>query len=385
MAAAQLLTVLHLMRTYGQHGGENQLASYLSAAREEEGVREIFAFVFRDDACRRLFAERGVRASLVDLWPTGRATAGAWREVLGVLARLPLLQWRLAGVLRRDDPRVCVVHGVQAALVAWPFALVRRLKGRRFVYVHRITKASGRSGPARLLYAPFDVLAGNSQAVAASLEGLTQNGRAVALDNGVDLRRLAAHAAEAPAGPVPGARADLVAVGRLLPHKNQRLLLEALARIVPARPETTLWLVGDGPERAALEARAAALGLSDRVVFTGQRSDVPALLARSRVFVNASLWEGMSNSVLEAMAMGLPSVVVDAPGVSECHEPGVTGLVVGDDPEAFAAAALRLLTDADEAAAVGRAARERIERHYSIEAARARYLDLYRRLSSGVV
>lgn len=382
MSAPVEISVLHLMRTYGAHGGENQLAAYLAAARPVDDVSEHFAFVFRDTECRTLFAERGVRTPLHDLSTIPRTTRSAWGEVSGVLARLPVLQSRLARLLARLDPRVCVVHGVQAAIVAWPFALLRESRRRRFVYVHRITKASGRSGPAPLLYRPFDVLAGNSTAVARSLDGLSDGAPVVALENGVDLERLAARAAAGPAAPQPPPRVDLVAVGRLLPHKNQRLLLEALALVARERPETTLWIVGDGSERRALELYSRSLGIADRVTFLGQRADVPALLARARMFVNASLWEGMSNAVLEAMAMSLPSVVVDAPGVTECHEPGVTGAVVPADAGAFAAAVLHLLRDEADAEEAGRRARERVEAHYSIAAARARYLDLYRRLVS---
>ena len=374
------LRVLHIMRTYGEHGGENQLASYLAAASAEDAVSEGFAFVFRDETCRALFVERGVRSTLYDLWRFQRSTGGAWREVLGVLVRLPVLQWRLGRLLSRLDPQVCVVHGVQAALVAWPFAILRRLHRRRFVYVHRVTKASGRVAVARLLYRPFDVLVGNSRAVAKSLVGLADVDRIIALENGVDLDRLASRAAQPPAAAIPASSVDLIAVGRLLVHKNQRLVIDALATVVQERPETTLWIVGSGSEQRSLEDQVRLLGLEGNVVFLGQRSDVPALLARAHIFVNASSWEGMSNAVLEAMAMGMPSVVVDAPGVTECHEVGVTGTVVQKDATTFAAAVLAYLRDDESAEFCGRRARERVDERYSIAAVRQRYLDLYRGL-----
>ena len=375
------LLVVHVMRTYGDHGGENQLASYLAAASSDDAVNEGFAFVFRDETCRALFVERGVCASLYDLWRFQQSTGGAWREVVSVLVRLPVLQWRLGRLLSRLDPQVCVVHGVQAALVAWPFAILRRLHRRRFVYVHRTTKASGRAAVARLLYRPFDVLAGNSRAVAKSLLGLTDVDRIIALENGVDLDRLASRAAQSPAAPIPASSVDLIAVGRLLAHKNQRLVIDALAAVVQEYPETTLWIVGSGSEQRSLEDHVRLLGLEGNVVFLGQRSDVPALLARARIFVNASSWEGMSNAVLEAMAMGMPSVIVDAPGVTECHEVGVTGTVVQKDAKIFAAAVLAYLRDAEKAELCGRRARERVNERYSIAAARQRYLDLYHRLA----
>lgn len=373
------ISVLHVMRTYGAHGGENQLSSYLSAA-SDDGVEEAFAFVFRDNVCRRLFAERDVRTPLFDLWRTERPTSSAWGEVAGVLARLPLLQWRLGRLLVRSRADVVVVHGIQAALLAWPFAVLRRLARRKFVYVHRITKSPGRRGLARALYGPFDVLAGNSRAVANSLSGLARSGRIVVLENGVDIDRLEARAAAGPSREPSPSSTALIAVGRLLPHKGQRMLLEALALIAVRHPDVNLWIVGEGPEREALEQRSREADLDGRVAFLGQRDDVPALLARSQIFVNTSRWEGMSNSVLEAMAMGMPSVVVDAPGVSECHVAGTTGYIVGPSPGALADAIVSVIEGGEIASEMGSRARERAHSLYSIGAARKRYVDLFHNL-----
>ncbi|MBZ8134257.1 glycosyltransferase [Afifella sp. IM 167] len=366
------------MRTYGAHGGENQLASYFASGPDGD-VSESFAFVYRDGTCRALFAARGVELRMFDLWPSERKTGGAWQEVLALLPILPLLQWRLARLAHRLRAEVCVVHGIQAALVAWPLAVLRG-RSIRFLYVHRIAKASGRSGLARLLYRPFALLAGNSRAVARSLEGLAPPERVVALENGVDMARLEERATAAADVPPPKGRV-LIAVGRLLPHKRQALLIEALARLSPAHPDLVLWVVGDGTERAALEDLAKSLGVDGRVTFFGHRNDVPVLLKNADVFVNASAWEGMSNAVLEAMAMGLPSVVAEAPGVSECHENGVTGFVTPGDCETIAKAVGRLIEDAGLREEMAANARRRVESQYSIEVARGRYLDVYRRLA----
>ncbi|EKV25909.1 glycosyl transferase, group 1 [Caenispirillum salinarum AK4] len=159
------------------------------------------------------------------------------------------------------------------------------------------------------------------------------------------------------------------------------MLIDAFAQVADRFPAAALWIAGDGPEAEALKAHVQARNLEGRVHLLGRRNDVPAVLAAADVFANASSWEGMSNAVLEGMAAGLPAVVADAPGVTECHEDGVTGLVVRRDARALADGLARLLADADLRARMGAAARERVRTCYSMEANRQRYLDLFDKLT----
>lgn len=381
------------MRTYGAHGGENQLAQYFSAA-PRGAITEHFAFVYKDEACARLFEGRGAEVVMHDIWPWARDPASsAWREVMALLPILPALQWRFVRLLRATHPRVCVVHGVQAAIVAWPIAmLMRRRTG--FMYVHRITKATGTNSFARLLYLPYQLLGGVSQSVTRSLASIASEERLISLDNGVDWRSAERRSKEpAPAVqemlhkhsdmPVPQV---IIAVGRLLPHKRQALLIRAFAQLPTTCGAVALWIVGGGQSRASLEEEARHLGVERRIIFWGHRADVPALLVRAAIFANASSWEGMSNAVLEAMALGLPSVVLDAPGVSECHVDGETGVVIhGKTDEervsALTAALSKLLGDPLACKRLGDNARSRVKAHYSMEANRQRFLDAYRRLT----
>jgi glycosyltransferase involved in cell wall biosynthesis len=379
---ASEITVIHVMRTYGAHGGENQLARYFSTSPAGE-VSEHFAFLYRDPACRELFERSGVRATLHELLPAAiAARQNPWVELLILLPFLPFLQLRLFRLLRRLKARICVVHGFQAAVVAWPTGmLLRRRMG--FLYVHRITKSISWGPPFRWLYAPYHLLGGVSRAVTRSLGEVAPQQRLVPLENGVDWRGLEQALPKAP--PIPVAHGGaLIAVGRLLPHKRQSLLIAAFAKLAAARPGLELWIVGDGTERVALESEAARLGVADRILFWGHRSDVPALLTSATLFVNASAQEGMSNAVLEAMALGLASVVTDAPGVTECHIDGETGLVVAANASAIAEAIATLLDDPERRKRMGEAARERVRKHYSIEANRRRFLDVYARLAAEV-
>ena len=365
------------MRTYGVHGGERQLCRMF--VEELPGVIERFVFVYRDYECEGQFAT-AKRLRMHRLWPWPIAPrASAWRELLLVLLCLPWLQTRLLWLLLKHRTCACVVHGFQAALVAWPSALLMRHVG--FAYVHRSAKSRrGRHPLFRLLYRPFRIVAGVSSAVAASLAELAPGARVEVIANGIDadrLRHSVANRRERPEGAFV-----VCAIGRLLPDKGYPLVLSAFANVLSELPSSQLWIAGDGTERENLERTARSLGIADAVRFLGHVDDIAAVLSVSDAFVHASEAEGMSNAVLEAMAMGRASVVVDAPGVSECHVSGETGFVVDRNPVSVAAALMRIAADRALCNRMGRAAEARVRSTYSIQANRATYHQLYVQLCS---
>ena len=136
-------------------------------------------------------------------------------------------------------------------------------------------------------------------------------------------------------------------MARLVPQKGLDLLIRAVAALPGSvRQGWQLTLVGDGPERAALEQLAASEGLGDGVVFAGFRSDPVTFMRRAAIYALPSRFEGMPNALLEAMATGLPSVVSDAsPGPLEMVEDGVHGLVIPTEDHQALAAALRTLIE----------------------------------------
>ena len=158
------------------------------------------------------------------------------------------------------------------------------------------------------------------------------------------------------------------AIGRLGRVKGVEYLLRAAAKVILKNPDAAFLIVGDGSQRGALEQLARSLHISHRVVFTGQRDDVPELLAVMDVLVLPSLYEGLPNAVLEAMAAGKPVIATRVGGTPEAVEDGVTGLLVPPrDPEALAEAIIALLQDQERAEAMGRAGRARVEKHFSVE------------------
>lgn len=189
------------------------------------------------------------------------------------------------------------------------------------------------------------------------------------IPNGVDAARFASATPAREALGVNGASAVIGSVGCLAPRKDYGTLLEALALLRERHPGVRLVLVGDGPERAALERRAQALELGSRVRFLGERPDVERLLPAMDVFVLSSREEGIPNALLEAMAAGRPAVATAVGGTREILADGETGwLVPASSPPALAAALDDALSHPEEArrrgARAGAVARERL----SIEA-----------------
>jgi glycosyltransferase involved in cell wall biosynthesis len=168
----------------------------------------------------------------------------------------------------------------------------------------------------------------------------------------------------------------ILAVGRLAEPKDALTLVRALAAV--RELAFTALLVGDGPDRPALQAEVRRLGLQEVVTFAGTRDDVPDLLARADVFALSSRSEGAPVSILEAMAAGLPVVASRVGGVPELVVDGKTGLLVPPgDPGAMGSALGRLLADAGLRRRLGAAGRERALRRFDVRTQRRAHLDCY--------
>lgn len=137
----------------------------------------------------------------------------------------------------------------------------------------------------------------------------------------------------------------MVSVGRLAPEKNWETLLKAAARVYRRHPELRLVMIGDGPEMAALQTLANELGIRERVTFTGKLpfSEVAGYLKAADLFGFASVSETQGVVTMEAMAAGLPVVAVDASGTRDIVEDGKQGLLVANDPQALAEAAIQVI------------------------------------------
>jgi glycosyltransferase involved in cell wall biosynthesis len=179
--------------------------------------------------------------------------------------------------------------------------------------------------------------------------------------------------------PLPSSGVVFGFVGRFVPIKNIPLLIAAFADVHAQLPESRLLLVGDGDERAAVEAQVAARGLRGAVAFGGWRDDLSALYREIDVLVLTSLNEGTPVAVIEAMAAALPVVATDVGGVADVVEDGVTGVLVPSGSVAeLAAAMLRLGRSREERARLGLSGREFVRARYSAQRLVADVARLYR-------
>ena len=167
-------------------------------------------------------------------------------------------------------------------------------------------------------------------------------------------------------------------VGRLVPIKNHTVLFQAFRELVKERSDAYLVVVGDGPERERLEALKFK-----NIILLGDRSDVSAILQAFDVFVLASQNEGISNTILEAMATGLPVIATNVGGNPELVEDGVTGtLVPPNDPPALSLALLRYSADPNVCKLQGAQGHRRVLDSFSMQGMVDGYEAVYRRVAS---
>lgn len=203
------------------------------------------------------------------------------------------------------------------------------------------------------------------------------------MNNGIDAQafvpvqpRLQAQEALGLAGKVV-----LLYVGRLATQKSLPTLLQGLARALPACPALHLVLVGDGPERPALERQVRALGLGGQVTFAGNQGDVRPYFDAADLFGLPSQAEGISNALLEAMSAGLACLATPVGGNASVLDQGRCGVLLPPgDAEAWSQALAGLGNDPARRQQLGTAARQRILAHYDFSVVGARYEALYARL-----
>jgi len=260
---------------------------------------------------------------------------------------------RLAAVAAGVPIRIFTVHG-------WAFKAHTGLASRVYLWADRLVRP----------LTTATICVSESERSAGLAARTCRARRAVVIPNVVDVDA-------APLARQGGARSRVISVGRLKAPKDFITLTRALAHVSPSSFEAQF--VGEGPDRAAVESEAGALGLDGRLRLLGDRADVPALLACSDVFVLSSTSEGMPVSVAEAMAAALPVVATAVGGVGELVVDGETGfLVPPGDASALAAAITRLLADPVLRRRMGSSGRSRAEAIFDLGRFRAAHLDLYR-------
>jgi glycosyltransferase involved in cell wall biosynthesis len=281
---------------------------------------------------------------------------------------------------------VAGLHGRSGARLAGTPALVHTLHGIHYLHY--------RNPLLRWLYVLLErrysrftdrlVLVCRSDLQQARRYKLSPEGRMTVILNGLEVRplpeaddlvRRRSELGWAPGRPVIGT------VSRLHRQKGIVHLLHAGPRIFRAVPESRIVVVGDGPQADRMRREARRLRLGDRCLFLGAKEDAAALMALFDIFVLPSLWEGLPFVLVEAAALGKPIVATAVDGVPEILEDGRTGLLVPPgDPEALAAAVIRLLRDKSEAESLAEKARSLVPPRFPlrrmVEQTQGLYLEL---------
>lgn len=180
---------------------------------------------------------------------------------------------------------------------------------------------------------------------------------------------------------IPQSSQVLGYVGRIMPEKDLETWIRAAAIVAKRYPQAKYVLVGEGRDGTTLDelkALAGSLGIADQLIFPGFRRDLPQVYAAFDVFVMSSLREGLPNSILEAMALGVPVVTTDVAGAKELVVNNETGFVVDQkDVQGLASSILKILDHESVRSSMGRAGRERVENDFSFLQRLRRIEDLY--------
>lgn len=353
--------IVHLVGQLMRGGAERQLLHVTSTLKERGWTQAVITFNPGDTWDERL-RQQGI-------------------PLFGV-PRHPIKLWRLLTLFRlvsREQPEI--LHSWSDYTSVYACLLPRRARMRRLL--------SLRGNPM------VDSVTGETLAQPRYLkiweraDGLVSNSQA-ALDV------LYAHSSRIPKGAVvsnivsaqgrahPGELTDtprIAAAGLLVPLKAYDVLLHALATLARQGQRFELCLAGEGPERLHLESLAVELGIRDRVQFLGDIEDVPGLFAQCHLLAHPSRSEGLSNTVLEGMAEGLPVVATDVGATPEVIKDGLSGFLFSPGQENILTRHLAcLLEDAELRGRIGAAAYQVVESRFGAQTVAAQYEHIYHSL-----
>lgn len=358
------LRVLHVVASLDV-GGLERVVWDLARLTDRSRFQVRVLCIDRGGATFERFRDEGISIESLD-------ALGEWAGVTvpRLAARLRALR---ADVIHTHNMRAHLLGTLAAGLASSP-AVVNTKHGRVFAE-GRLTSLFNRLAVARC---GRIVAVSNDTANSAIEIERTPSRKVMVIHNGVDLR-----AYSPPDARPAGAAVRAIHVARLSPEKDQATLLRAARLVADQVPAFGLDLVGDGPARGGLEALGAELDLGTHLTFHGSRDDVAELLRQAGVFVLPSLSEGISLTLLEAMATALPVVATNVGGNPEVVVEGETGLLVpSSDPARLAEALLALIRDPERGLRMGQGGRRRAEESFDLQAVVRTYERLYLELLS---
>ena len=302
----------------------------------------------------------------------------------------PAMYYRLLETLRRMRPSIVHTRNLptlEAQVVAAVAGVRTRIHGE---HGRDVFDLDGSSRKYNLLRKAIRPLVTHYVAVSEDLRDWlvrvvgVDPGRVTRICNGVDAEKFHPRVTRSMLGPLGFADPDsfiVGTVGRMAAVKDQTTLARAFVSCVSRNPTAArrmrLVLVGEGPLRAECAELVSAAGLTDRVWMPGERDDVAEVLRMLDVFVLPSIAEGISNTILEAMATGLPVVATRVGGNPELVDERTGMLVPSSDPDAMAEALTSYCDDSQKTACHGKAARRRVEDEFSLTRMVSEYARVY--------
>ncbi len=352
---------------YFEVGGIERLVLALGKGLAPRGVKTtVFAYV-GSGAFERVLREAGLETVFLETRP-------------GVQAALPA---RFLRDFRRRGVDLVHTHHLGPFLYGGPAALALRLPVVHTEHSVELYDTRRRRLVGRLLPRAAEVVTVSREL--ATYRTTTFGDHPTVIENGVSLGPLPSLEERFAARDRLGIARDAFVVGsvaRLAREKAPAVLVAAFARVAQRSPRPArLVLVGDGPERSAIEADIRSRGLESLVLLLGRQDDVARILPAFDVFGLASEREGLPLAVLEAMATGIPAVTTAVGALPALLESGGGTTVPASDPEALASALVRYL-DPVTVASSGSEARRRVEENHSSHVMLDRYYSLYQRLTA---
>lgn len=374
--------VVHLVYRFGTGGLENGIVNLINHIRPDRYRHAVVALTEVDLA----FAKRIQRTDV--MFHAMHKAQGHGFQIYGSLRAL-FSQWRPSIVHSRN------LAPLECQVAAWWGRVPVRIHGEHGRDLDDLNGTNIRYQLMRRVYRPFVhqfvALSGELADYLRCQVGVPPN-RILQICNGVDtdrFRQVAGGRTSLDGSPFNDPCLFVIGtVGRMQPVKAQVDMAAAFVRALTLRPDLRavlrLVMVGEGPLRREATMLLESAGMSHLAWLPGERSDVPDVMRSLDAFVLPSLAEGISNTILEAMASGLPVIATDVGGNSDLVVAGATGsLVPAGDVLAMSDAMLNLVERPQQAYCQGLAGRRRVEQHFSLSAMVGQYQSLYDRLLAG--
>jgi glycosyltransferase involved in cell wall biosynthesis len=374
-----MMRVLYVIDHLGGGGAENQFVELVKRTSASSGV-EAGCFLPVEGGIRL----EGLRSAGVDVEVCEKPAGG--RDTRRAVMRLRT-------ILREFRPDVLhpflMYSTFLAGLAAWGGSRPPAFVATEFSSPEKILEEVRFTAPKRMLlkwaYGRLDRLVTTSNGVRDELvdTGYLSRANTHVINEGVDLSTCAPgdRAALRRETGLPEDKRIVTIVGALVERKGHMFLLDAFDEVLKEFDDLVLYIVGEGEFRPEVESRARDLGITDRVVFTGYRSDAKKIIAASDVFCLPSLYEGMPNVVMESMALGTPVITTGRYGALDLIEHGESGMLIEPGDAGGIARSLReLLSDAALYDKVIRNALKKIQ-GFDFSVTAKKYIELYRELT----